>query len=172
MRSTYRIECHQPKKAVQPTYKCCASDLQRLCIQPSNEIHPTHKYCASDLQKRATNIRKLCNRPDTLFFFNEVCNRPTVHWTNSSLKLLKNHVQEGPKYRRTDVTLGWCNTIQLKGLLTLFQVSLLVKISIPMKEKKFQYLFICKSGFCIYAEETKKDIDRIHSFSMRKDRIS
>ena len=34
------------------------------------------------------------------------------------------------------------------------------------------FWFFCMSGFRIYAEETKKNIDRIHPFSMRKDRIS
>ena len=37
--------------------------------------------------------------------------QPTVHRINSNLKLLKNHVRVGPKYRRTDVQLGGCNII-------------------------------------------------------------
>ena len=96
MRPIYSAEYKQLKKAVRKTYSRSGT-LTFLCIRPT-------KVVASELQKNATNLRNLCNRPsDTVTFFNEVCIRPTVHRTNSSLKLLKNHVRVGPKYCRTDV---------------------------------------------------------------------
>ena len=96
MRPTYSVEYKQLKKAVRKTYSRSGT-LTFLCIRPT-------KVVASELQKNATNLRKLCNRPsDAVTFLNEVCIRPTIHRTNSSLKLLKNHVRVGPKYRRTDV---------------------------------------------------------------------
>ena len=117
---------------VHPTYQSCASDLPKLCIRPimlcfrpTNIVHPTNKYCASELQilcirptEEWNQLRKAV-QPDILWvwytvgliycgcdiltFFNEVCIRPTVHRTNNNLKLLKNHVRIGPKFRRTDI---------------------------------------------------------------------
>ena len=111
----------RPKKVVHPTYKSCASDLQncesdpqKLCIRPSKVVHTTYIICASDqgcssgLQVQCIQHTVKCaptySRSDTLTFFNWVFIRHTVHRTNSSQKLMKNHVWVGPKYRRTDVT--------------------------------------------------------------------
>ena len=91
------------------TYKMCASDLLRLFIW-------LIKCSASDLQKVCIQPSKVCNRYTVCrihkLFFNWVCIRYTVYRTNRSWKLLNNHVRVGPKNRRTDVTLGRCNTIE------------------------------------------------------------
>ena len=72
-----------------------------LCIRPTNIVHPTYR-------RVQPTKREECKRPTVgrihLIFFDDVCIRPTVHRTNSSLKLLKkNHVRVGPKYRWADV---------------------------------------------------------------------
>ena len=89
-------------KVVHPTYTYVVQDptyLIELCNVPKNQ----------QLCKSATDQQYMVRYTN---FLNEVCIRPTVHRT--SFKLLKNNVREGPKYRRTDVTLGGCNTIEFK----------------------------------------------------------
>ena len=53
----------------------------------------------------------------------DLCIKQTVHRTNSSLKLQKNQVRVGPKYRRTYVTLGGCNNTISKTSLTTKTIS-------------------------------------------------
>ena len=70
---------------VQLTYKICASDPQKVCIRPTTGLHPTQR--SEKLTYR---------RQDALFFSIECVS--DMHWTNSSLKLLKTHVLVDPKY--------------------------------------------------------------------------
>ena len=91
---------------VQPAL-CFLKDLLMLCIRPTNIVYLTCRRVQPWLKKAGQPPQSVGNTN----FFNEACIRHTVHRTNSSLKLLKNHVRVGPKYRRTELTLGGCNTI-------------------------------------------------------------
>ena len=80
-----------------------ASDLLKLCIRPTKVFHLTYKSSASEVciqpsVKCATDLGYVVY----IYFFSWVCIRHTVQRTNSSQKLLKNHVRVGLKYRRTD----------------------------------------------------------------------
>ena len=38
-------------KPVHPTYKKCASDVEKVCIRRRNSVHRKYEKCASDLRK-------------------------------------------------------------------------------------------------------------------------
>ena len=123
--------CIRPTKVVHPTYKSCASDLQTLCIRPTKLCIQPKKNCTSDLlllyiqptmkvvhptYKRSASNQQLSVQPtyslsDTLTFFNWVCADMQVIGPTVARSCWKTTCGYGPKYRRTDVTLGGCNTI-------------------------------------------------------------
>jgi len=122
-------EYNQLKKGVQPLvgqiHKLfCASDLKKLWIWLTEECNQLKKA-----------VQPTYSRSDTLIFFNKVCIRPTVHRTNSSLKLYFKPRAVGPKYRRTDVTLDRVsNKYEKKGQET--KNKIMIELSNESEKKK------------------------------------